>query len=893
VPFTKDLAAVRQAYEDRYALVRRYEVGNYGDRASALMAELSDAFKCLTNEHHKSQYDQLLYETLAARETRADIAMPHDTLVDQINELEQIVASDLQDNDPLGVAALTNSEDWVSMPVSAASSYLATSAVGPQMEAAGKREVAIPVWLAALCTCGAALFVIGAIAIAINVLGSRDDRDPVAIAPEAPSSAVDHTDVSPPVSGSANSVDTANSSGRVEWSGRLARVLVDEAGTMHLLVVSSNRFFEARTKDRDLIEQLSSYVCWAEDAELPDDVKVAGTFIDEQVSFFDPDRHLRGNQNEFAVLELQSLDLVENTRGGDDVLTAEEGQTLRSLRSVGRYTTFVATIGNPLPIWTSPRFQASFHDRDFVLAIPATWQALGAEIRQGQTVSVVARTVGSYTSSTGGGGIDDMLLLEVETIGQPSFEHVVQSPTQFVEKTLTYQATLRSTLLTDEAATLGLAVQYAGKRFSITGSAGIFPGQDTLLETIDASEPLLVELKVANADAKSSYEVISLTRLNNSTNRITFNAIAPDKPEPMPLAETSAPKPKSELTLAELPDYVDLPPVTSQTVEPLAPAVAVAELEIEFVCDLIALTSSYGFVAKQVENAEPLQWEIFLQKTLAAGTHEELVAYLAVEDNQFLFHWADSASTLPAGQLRNCLLQLKAGGESHFIALRSPVRSDATPLLSGEDRRQIEFELSDLPNPEWLRLDVDVSHDGSSLTSSSRTNTTTRGKRLDFEVDALQDVEIQVALLLQPDKSLILQALPRYQLSPNRQIALGTEEVDDLEQRIRQSGVKAERSLAKAQITLQEAQNALSQASNSATRAKCAATVVTQSKAVAANQKSIWEIQQTLNSVPALRSLVNAVHSNTSVRYRIYAEANETRLLLVDGEYQEAEARKK
>jgi hypothetical protein len=122
---------------------------------------------------------------------------------------------------------------------------------------------------------------------------------------------------------------------------------------------------------------------------------------------------------------------------------------------------------------------------------------------------------------------------------------------------------------------------------------------------------------------------------------------------------------------------------------------------------------------------------------------------------------------------------------------------------------------------------------------------------------------------------------------------LGTEEVDDLEQRIRQSGVKAVRSLAKAQVTLQEAQNALSQASNSATRAKCAATVATQSKAVAANQKSIWEIQQTLNSVPALRDLVSAVHSNTSIRYRIYAEANETRLLLVDGEYQEAEAIKK
>jgi hypothetical protein len=58
--FAGDSDAVRKAYEDRYAQVRRYEVGNYGERALALMTELSDAFKCLTNEQQKSDQRQIV-----------------------------------------------------------------------------------------------------------------------------------------------------------------------------------------------------------------------------------------------------------------------------------------------------------------------------------------------------------------------------------------------------------------------------------------------------------------------------------------------------------------------------------------------------------------------------------------------------------------------------------------------------------------------------------------------------------------------------------------------------------------------------------------------------------------------------------------------------------------
>lgn len=888
-PFTGDPAAVRQAYEDRYALVRRYEVGNYGDRASALMAELSDAFKCLTNEHQKSQYDRELYEALAARETRTEAGVPHETLVEQFSELEQIVDSEWQDQDPLGGATAPNSEDLAGLPVSASSSYLSSPAVGPPMEEAGKSALAIPVWLAALCTCGAGLFVIGAIVVAVNVLGSRDDQDSIAQAPAAPKSAVARADDSQPVPESSVSADAGNASDKVEWSGSLARVLVDEGGTLHLLVASSDRLFEAISEDSDLIQQLADYVCLAEDAELADDVKVAGAVTYDNKSVFDLEQQLQ-DAEEVPVVNLQRLDMVDNARSGRTELTSEEKQTLLSLRSVGHYTQFVATVSGSIRS-TSREFQISFCGREFYVEIPTAWQALGAMVRQGQQITLVSRTTDHYFSPTGVVGINDRLLLEVETFNQPSFQQVVQSPAQFIDQRLIYQANLRSTMLKDNAATLSLDIQNAGQHFPLKGFAGIDSGQASFLEKVNGRDPFLVELKVARAGSPMKYRIISLTELNDPTNRVVFDAVAASKPEPMPLAESSVAQPgaATKVALSGLPDYVDLPPVSSQASEPLTPIADLAELEIEFASDLIALEESYGFVAKKLGDSQTPRWEIYLQKTLDVGTQEALVAHFAVDDGHLAFRWTDNASKLPAGQLRNCLMQLKSGDQSHEIALRSPLRSGATRLPSEEDKFQIAFDLEDPPSSESLRLDVDLSYGGSKVELPNRTNTSTRGRRLDFKVDAARDVEVQIALLSHGDK-LTLQALPRYELTTNRQLTLSTEGVDDHERRIRQAGVKAERSLAKAQNMLQTARSALSRARDSATRAKFGAIVQTQNKAIAVNQKNLVELQRTLNSVDGLRSLVSQVRSNTFIRYRVSAEADETRLLLVDGEYSDEEA---
>ncbi len=89
----------------------------------------------------------------------------------------------------------------------------------------------------------------------------------------------------------------------------------------------------------------------------------------------------------------------------------------------------------------------------------------------------------------------------------------------------------------------------------------------------------------------------------------------------------------------------------------------------------------------------------------------------------------------------------------------------------------------------------------------------------------------------------------------------------------------------KAQNALGIAKRAFLNARDPAAKVVAGATVDTQSKKIFINQENIEEMLQSLSSIGDLRSLVSEVHSNTLIRYRIYAESNESWLLLVDGEY--------
>jgi hypothetical protein len=62
-------------------------------------------------------------------------------------------------------------------------------------------------------------------------------------------------------------------------------------------------------------------------------------------------------------------------------------------------------------------------------------------------------------------------------------------------------------------------------------------------------------------------------------------------------------------------------------------------------------------------------WEVVLQKVVVAKMHRE--------PDKLTFEWTAEAATQPAAEnLCNCLLQLNAGVDEHFLALRTPVEYD-------------------------------------------------------------------------------------------------------------------------------------------------------------------------------------------------------------------------
>jgi hypothetical protein len=136
----------------------------------------------------------------------------------------------------------------------------------------------------------------------------------------------------------------------------------------------------------------------------------------------------------------------------------------------------------------------------------------------------------------------------------------------------------------------------------------------------------------------------------------------PPKPEPAPPAN----KP-----FEKFPPTVSLPPVRqpseSFTLGELA-LPAEKGLRILMHGGDGATRSKTGGFTLQNANAETddKNWEVVLQKAVIAKMHRE--------PDKLTFEWtADAANYAMAANLENCLLQLNAGADEHFLALRKPV----------------------------------------------------------------------------------------------------------------------------------------------------------------------------------------------------------------------------
>ncbi len=343
----------------------------------------------------------------------------------------------------------------------------------------------------------------------------------------------------------------------------------------------------------------------------------------------------------------------------------------------------------------------------------------------------------------------------------------------------------------------------------------------------------------------------------------------------------STPPPAPAARLSDLPEHLTLPPIsTTQNVVVNSTSLP-DDIEVALTSQHVTFDSTYSFVARNDEVPQDRIWDIYLQKSIDAKPEERLVAHLTLADEQIAFRWTDDASQLTGGQLRNCFMQLTAGDDSHELALRAPERTRDAQLPPEADKFQATYTLDDLPKPETLRMDVEVTYKGKKLLPKSGTTTASRGKSLDYSVDAAAGVELQVSMLVK-DTLLTVRASPELQLVTKRTLTLSKEGIDDYEKNLRIAYGKAGNDIAKAERELAAARSELSRATNSAQRAVAAAKVANKTKAVAAAGR-FAEIEQASTYLPQIRALVTSIRNDISLVYRVYAEEAASQLVLVDG----------
>ena len=100
--FEADVDRIRQAYRERYAHVRRYEVGDHGESAIRLMEELSKSLVLLTDPDKKAAYDKQLRESGEREEVRASLLARRDEQEEQVRGL----AVDRVELDPVATATV-------------------------------------------------------------------------------------------------------------------------------------------------------------------------------------------------------------------------------------------------------------------------------------------------------------------------------------------------------------------------------------------------------------------------------------------------------------------------------------------------------------------------------------------------------------------------------------------------------------------------------------------------------------------------------------------------------------------------------------------------------------------------------------------------------------------
>ena len=142
-----------------------------------------------------------------------------------------------------------------------------------------------------------------------------------------------------------------------------------------------------------------------------------------------------------------------------------------------------------------------------------------------------------------------------------------------------------------------------------------------------------------------------------------------------------------------LPEYITLP-IPNNTAPIKVGILSEASTQLSLVCDTNISKSKSVF---QISGSEDSGWEV---NYVPNGKDEpQLVANLKVAENNLNFAWAANAAEMPnAPYLKNCVLQIKSGGTTHYVNLRSPV------IISNFvfDRTNPQIRIEDIEGLDFL-----------------------------------------------------------------------------------------------------------------------------------------------------------------------------------------------
>lgn len=118
----------------------------------------------------------------------------------------------------------------------------------------------------------------------------------------------------------------------------------------------------------------------------------------------------------------------------------------------------------------------------------------------------------------------------------------------------------------------------------------------------------------------------------------------------------------------------------------------------------VALRGTRKFTMAQRQSEGRSDWGVFLTTTRGKEETETEVARFYREKEALMFRWADGADPL-ANHLRNCLLELRAGGAPRAVPLRAPQKVDPLPIDFVRGANE-SIELHWPPANDALRIEV-------------------------------------------------------------------------------------------------------------------------------------------------------------------------------------------